>query len=138
MAKNDNNPPFDDYSKKLKKVKLSPDRQNLKPVDPKLTFEQYLSQCIQEGNALLAAEEKTPKNSVKAPGSVKPSVLEDALSKMSSNPYIKARAQVLKKMSPDARSVIEKMEKGELTKDTRWDTFSKAVALLGDKLSENN
>ena len=134
MAKSDPNNTFGDFSKK---IKLDPSRRNLKPVDPALTFEQYLAQAIKEGNALLEAEAKT--SSVTKENSGKnPPILEDALAKMSDNPYVKARVQVLQKMTPLARSVIEKMEKGEIPKDTRWDTFSKAITALGDKLSKSN
>ena len=135
MAKS-NNSTFGDFSEK---IKLTPDRMNLKQVNQKLTFEQHLSQAIQEGYALLEEDAKNPKNSVKAPGSVKPSpALEDALAKMSDNPYIAARVEILKKMSPIARSVIEKMEKGELPKDLRWETFCKAVTIKGDQISSGN
>lgn len=139
MAKSDTSSPFGDFFKK-KKIQLSPDRQNLKPVDPSLTFEQYLAIAIKEGEALLAAEEKTkPKNSVKPAGSVKPSpALEDALAKMSDNPYVRARVEILTKMGPTARSVIEKMEKGELSKDDRYDKFCKAVTVRGDQISSQN
>src|ERR1035441_4797543 len=120
MAKSDSSNTFGDFSGK---IKLSPDRMNLKPVSQSLSFDECLSKALQEGYALLEEEAKTPpKNSVKTPASVKRSpVLEDALAKLSDNPYIKARVQLLNKMSPAARSVIEKMEKGELTKDARYD-----------------
>ena len=70
---------------------------------------------------------------------MKPSpALEDALAKMSDNPYIRARVEILKKMGAIARSVIEKMEKGELPKDDRYDKFCKAVAVRGDQISSTN
>ena len=134
MANSDNNnSTFGDFSKK---INLDPSRQNLKPVDPKLSFEQYLEIAIKEGHALLVAEEK---NSVKKPQPTKqPSpALEDALGKMSDNVYIRARTQILLKMSSEARSVIEKMENGTLPKDSRYDTFCKAVTIKGDQLSGN-
>ena len=137
MAKSDPSNTFGDFSKK---IKLDPSRQNLKPIDPSLSFEQYLAIAIKEGEALLAAEEKT-----KAKGSVKPEpfkqaspALEDALAKMSDNPYIRARTEILRKMTPEARSVIEQMEKGTKAKDTRYDTFCKAVTIRGDQLSAKN
>jgi hypothetical protein len=137
MAKKDHNNTFGDFSEK---VRLLPGRMNLKPVDPKLSFDHYLSLALQEGYALLEEEAKNPpKDSVKPPASVKPTpspALEDALAKMSDNPYVRARIEILKKMSPTARSMIEKMEKGELTKDSRYDTFCKAVTILGDSLSK--
>jgi len=140
MAKKDNDGLFNDFFNQMKKVKLSPDRQNLKPVDPSLTFEQYLAIAIKEGEALLAAEEKTkPKSSVKPEPLAQPSAkLQDALAKMSDNPYVRARIEILNKMGPIARSVIEKMEKGTLAKDARYDTFCKAVTLKGDQLSTKN
>lgn len=129
---------FDDYLDKLKKVKLDPSRKNIKPRPPGLTEEQYLYLAIQEGHELLAAEAKT-KPSVTPPQSVKPSpALEDALAKMSDNPYIRARADILNRMGPKARSVIEEMEKGTLKKDERYDKFCQAVTVLGDKLSAKN
>ena|ERR1039458_10122780 len=135
MAKSDSSNTFGDFSKK---IKLSPDRMNLKPVSQSLSFDECLSKALREGYALLEEEAKTPpKNSVKPPASVKHSpALEDALGKMSDNPYVRARIEVLNKMTPAARSVIEKMEKGELTKDSRYDTFCKAVTILGDSLSK--
>lgn len=128
---------YDEYMDKLKKVKLDPSRKNLKPVDPKLTFEQYLVQCLKEGEELLAAEEKA-KPSVKPTPAQSKKVLDDALGKMSDNPYVCARIQILTKMKPEARSVIEKMEKGTLPKDSRYDQFCKEIGKLGDKLSSNN
>lgn len=135
MAKIDNDSPFGDssYQKKLNKVKLDPSRQNLKPVDAWLTFDEYLAICLKEGAALLEAEEKEKADSVKSKD-----ILEDTLGKMSENPYINARVQILQKMSQKARSVIEQMEKGSLDKDSRYDKFVKAVTELGDKLSSNN
>ena len=135
MAKSDNSNTFGDFSKK---VKLSPDRLNLKPVNPKLTFEQYLLIAVKEGHALLDAEEKNP--SKKPEPFKQPSpVLNDALGKMSDNPYIRARTQILTKMSPAARAVIEDMERiGGNTCNPTYDKFAKSVTLLGDKLSSNN
>lgn len=131
MAKNDKKNPFGDFTKI---VKLGTSRQNLKPVNPNLTFEQHLSQAIQEGYALLEEEAKNPKNSVKAPLKSDSVKLEDKLGEMSKNAYVKARAEVLRKMSPEARAIIEKMSAGELTKDSRWDTFCKAVNIKGEQI----
>ena len=126
---------FGDFANK---IKLPKDRQNLKPVNQSLTPDQYLCQALQEGYALLEAEGS---GSVKPKASVKPSpILEDALAKMSTNPYVRARIEILNKMTPIARSVIEKMEKGVLPKDIRYDTFCKAVSIKGEQiyLSSNN
>lgn len=133
MAKSDNNNTFGDFSKK---VKLDPTRQNLKPVDPKLTFDQYLRIAIREGNELLDAEKK---NSTKTPSVTKPSLtLENALAALSTNPYIKARAEILKELSPLTRTAIEQMEKNEIPKDARWNSFCQAVQVRGDKISSKN
>jgi hypothetical protein len=134
MAKSDSSNTFGDFSKK---IKLDPSRKNLPPVDPHLTFEQYLAQAIKEGNELLALDYKAPAKKPQTPVKTSPA-LEEALSKMSDNPYIRARTEILKKMKPEARSVIEKMEKGELEKDTRYDTFCKAVTIRGDQISSSN
>jgi hypothetical protein len=136
MAKKDNDGLFNDFFNQMKKVKLSPDRQNLKPVDPSLTFEQYLAIAIKEGEALLAAEEKAKaKSSVKPEPLAQPSAkLQEALAKMSDNPYVRARIEILNKMGPTARSVIEKMEKGDIPKDGRYDTFCKAINARGEQI----
>ena len=134
MAKSDSSNTFGDFSKK---IKLSPDRMNLKPVSQSLSFDECLSKALREGYQLLEEEAKNPpKDSVKPapnPNSVK---LENKLGETSKNAYVRARSEVLNKMSPAARAVIEKMERGDLTKDTRWDTFCKAATILGDSLSK--
>ena len=135
MAKSDPSNTFGDFSEK---IKLSPDRKNLTPVNPKLSFEQDLMIAIKEGYALLDAEAKdsvTKGNSVKRPDSVK---LENKLGEISTNAYVQARSEILKKMNPEARAIIEKMSLGEKEKDTRWDTFCKAVQIKGDQISNNN
>jgi len=127
---------FDDYTDKLKKVKLDPSRKNLAPVSQDISFEELTAQAIKEGFAMLAAEDKkASKHSVKP---TSPNILENALGEMSTNPYIRARIEVLKKMTPAARSEIEKMEAGTLDKDHRYDTFVSIVSALGDELSNQN
>jgi len=120
------------------------DRGVLTPRPAGLTEEQYLIHALKEGYALLAAEAKpAPPNAFGAKpvppklDSVTPdaSKLQDALALKSTNPYIRARATVLSKMLPSARSVIEKMEAGTLTKDARYDKFVEEVSELGDKIS---
>ena len=106
----------------------------MKPRPPGLTDTQYVLIALKEGYALLEADEKK-KHSVKSPAVSK---VQDALGKMSNNPYVRARTQLLEKMLPGARAVIEKMEAGTLTKDPRYDMFCREVASLGDKLSSQN
>ena len=122
---------FDDYESKLKKIKLDPSRKNLKPDPPHWTFEEQLAHAVADGFKLLEAEEKAgPAKSVKSSAA-----LEDALGKMSDNPYVKARAEILKKMKPEQRIVIEKMEQNKIERDRRYDEFCKAVSRLGDSFS---
>lgn len=134
MAKSNKNNTFGDFSKK---IKLSPDRQNLKLDPPGWTQEEKLAHALADGYRMLADEEKFPpkKSIASKPDSVK---LEDKLGEISTNVYARARTEVLKKMKPESRAIIEKMEREELPKDTRWDTFCKAVTIKGDQLSSLN
>ena len=133
MAKSDSSSTFGDFSKK---IKLDPSRQNLKSINPKLSFDQYLTIALKEGNALLALEDKMIRPPSSIPATMENStVLEDKLGKISKNAYVRARVELLEKMPPLARSVIEKMERGELERDLRYDRFCKAVIILGDQLS---
>ncbi len=132
MAKIDNDSPFGDNNK-MKKAKMDTARENLKPVDGWLTFDEYLMICVKEGMLMLEAEEKEKAALVKPPEPQK--TLDDKLGETSTNPYIKARSQILQKMTAKARSVIDQMENGSLDKDRRYDKFVEAVAALGDKLS---
>ena len=88
---------------------------------------------------MIEAEENT-KTSVKKPESfAQPKEkLQDALGKMSDNPFVKARTKVLQKMAPKARAAIEEMERIGNTCNSTYDTFCKAVTNLGDKLSGMN
>ena len=138
MAKSDPSSTFGDFSKK---IKLDPSRQNLKPVDQSLTFEQYLTIAIKEGNALLDAEAKVKpaqKASVTAPLKSDSVNLENKLGETSTNAYVRARSEILNKMKPESRAIIEKMSADEIKKDARWDTFCKAVTIRGDQLSGLN
>jgi len=130
MAKIDSNNTFGDFSKR---INLSSDRHNLKPIAPSLTFEKYLIQSIKEGNAILEAE-KNSVNTPPKPDSVK--LPTNPCTEVSKNAYTRARIEILAKLTPIARGVIEKMERNELEKDNRYDRFCQAIAILGDKLSE--
>lgn len=135
MAKNDSSNTFGDFSEK---IKLDPSRQNLKPVNSKLSFEQYLMIAIKEGHALLDEEAKNaPKDSVKKPTTPDSVKLENKLGEVSKNPYVRARIEILNKLSPEARTVIEKMEKNEIERDLRYERFCKAIQIKGDQLSGN-
>ena len=130
---------FEDFANKIKKVNLPESRKNLKPVDQSLSFEEHLMQAVAEGIRMLALEEKIEKLQPKSNPIAKtdsPSKLEDKLGEINKNAYVRAQVEVLKKMSPEARAVIEKMENGKLTKDHRYDIFCRAVTKLGDDFSK--
>lgn len=119
---------FEDYVTKLQQVKLSDglySRKNL----PQPDHEETIAELVAEGERLIAEEEKLkkPKDESKR--------LDSTLSSTSLNPYVRARHEVLTKMSDIQKKIIEKMEKGELEKDSRYDTFCKQVATRGDQLS---
>ena len=120
-----------------------PVKRTIKPRPKGLSEAQYFALALKEGHAMLDAEEKaqavaaakkTPKPSV----TPSPSKVQDALAKTSTNPYLRARATLLDQMLPSYRLVIEKMENGTLTKDTRYDSFVREVTELGDKISSKN
>ena len=120
-------------SKHMKPIELDPSRQNLKPRPKGLTDQEYFMVALKEGHALIAVDEKNPSVT---PASAKTiSKLQNALAKLSDNPYVRARAQLLEKMRPTLRADIEKMEAGALPKDDRFNTFCRSVTELGDKLS---
>ena len=108
---------------------------------PKPDHEESLTELVKEGHRLLAAEEKKKNPCPPVPTAPVPPKkddtkrLESNLASTSTNPYVRARIQILNKMTALARGVIEKMEKGELPKDRRYDEFAKTVMNLGDKLS---
>jgi hypothetical protein len=84
-----------------------------------------ISQLIKEGNALLNTEVKK---------SIKAKKPKTKPTKVSSNPYEKAREMVLSKMDTWKRNEIFRMEK-ENDKNNRWyDDFVKRVMEIGDKL----
>lgn len=90
------------------------------PAPPK---EESLSDLIAEGNRLLEQEEKIIKKS--APSSLK----------NESNPYIRARAEVLKKMPSWKRNEIATMEKEHNLDNPYYDDFVKQVRILGDSFN---
>lgn len=127
MAKK--NDSFEDYMKKVADVNLGPmSRRNL----PQPDHEETLAELLAEGQRLLDEEEKLkkPKDESKQ--------LESKLGSTSLNPYVRARHEILTKMADTQKKIIEKMEKGELEKDSRYDTFCKQVAVRGDQISQNN
>ncbi len=127
------NKSYEDYLNSVKLTKMS--RFNL----PKPDHEETLGELVAQGYKLLEEDSKTPAAAPKKKTAKKDDTkrLEKKLASTSTNPYVRARVDVLNKMNPEARSVIEKMEKGLLPKDLRYETFCKAVRILGDQLSDS-
>lgn len=121
---------FDDYQAKLDAVKLDASRKNLKPFPDDYTLEQMIIHSIAEGNVLLIIKSAAPTQP--------PKVLDNALAKMSDNPYIRARAEVLKKMIPSLRKQIEEMEKTKNLDNRIYKDFVQEVRKLGDSFSSSN
>jgi hypothetical protein len=134
------------YHIAMQPIQLTPGRFPLPtPYPNSWSIERQLIEAVREGNLLLEAEAKEGKP---APSSVKPdakTAVEDALASKSDNPYVRARAQILSKLDPHIRSLIEHFEtlsselraKQSFNQRTRYDTFCKQVTELGDKLSNN-
>jgi hypothetical protein len=69
---------------------------------------------------------------------VKPAAKPSVKPTPATNPYLTARTNVLSEMTDKEKLLIEKMEKGTIPKDSRYDTFVGQVARLGDQLSAAN
>ena len=121
----------------MKPIELDASRQNLKPRPPGLSDDKYLIVALKEGYALLEAEAKALEKPSGKSSSVipPPSKVQDALGKMSENPYVRAKIKVLSDMTPHQRNTIERMEAGEIPKDKRYELFCNQISVLGDKLS---
>ena len=94
------------------------------------TPEPTMAELCAEGEKLLAAE-ATPKPQPQSP--VKS--LENALGETSSNPYIRARFQIFKDMTPAQRKEIEELESSGKTDSSIYQAFIKQQVAIGDKLS---
>lgn len=128
-------PPSDhDYEKKLNKVNLAKlGRLGLKPT----VKEQPLMDAVSEGYLLLAADEKkgTLPATVKLDETKR---LNNTLGSTSSNPFIRARIQILNKMSPFDRHEIERMEKTHDLNNRFYEDFVHRVRVLGEEFQEKN
>ena len=138
---------FDEYRRRMEAegyhiamqpIQLTPGRYPLpKPYPETWSIDRQIVEAVREGNkAIDEDEQKSSKpNSVKSDPKT---AMEDSLAAKSNNPYVRARGEILGKMTPKARSVIEEMEKGTIKKDARYDKFCLQVSELGDKLSSSN
>lgn len=132
---------FEEYAKKLAAVNLNLNsRANLQPISDEeaIVNDKNIAKLVAEGNALLVEEEKQKAKKPAAPLKDESKKLETKLASTSSNPYVRARIEALNKLGEDKKAIIEKMEKGLLPKDSRYDEFCKQVRIRGDQLSDLN
>jgi hypothetical protein len=133
VTSNDN---FENYLSKVQRVNLNDglySRKNLKMLNnAEVEINNInITKWVAEGEALMAEEEKLQKKTI-----VKETKkLESKLDPKSPNPYLRARCEILLKYPEEKRKLIELMEKGEKSKDHRYDAFVKDVTTLGDKMS---
>lgn len=130
MSKTNSNP-YNDFMAEIAKTKgkhLS--RFGL----PRTAGIQSFDELIADGNKILEEEQKLQNPCQEIPIKNKPSTLDTH----STNPYVKARNDILNEMTPEKRNVILKMENGQLEKDSRYENFCNDIRKLGDKLSNNN
>lgn len=120
---------FKTYLNEIKSTPMS--RFNL----PIPTHEESLQEILKEGDKLLGEEKKL---SASAPAKDERTQLESKLASTSSNPYVRAREEILKKMSPAEITTIRNMESGKEPKTQWYDRFVSKIADLGDKYSELN
>lgn len=99
---------------------------------PVPTHQESIAELIAEGDKLLAAETKT-KKPIKKTNSAKS--LESSLAATDSNPYIRARAQILKAMPGWRQREIETMEASGDINNRFYEDFVKSVTDLGNQLS---
>lgn len=127
---------FEDYAKKVQGVKLDINSRHNMPTPD---HEESIAELVAEGERLLAEEEKLKsKQKTAAPAKDESKDLTNKLGSMSTNPYVRARVEVLNKMPKWKRSEIEEMEKTGNINNQYYDQFCKDVRILGDTFSSQN
>jgi len=96
----------------------------------------FMNELAKEGNVILEEEKAAKAKAMGKPTPTPEAILENALGSISTNPYVRARCQVLKDLSADRRKAIEEMEKTGKIDNTRYQEFVKMVRLLGDRFSD--
>ena len=86
--------------------------------------QETIDELIAEGNRLLEEDEKKNKISPRVKKSASPS----------SNPYVRARNQILSEMDPEKRKLIERLEKEGNKNCAQYNDFIEQIRKLGDKL----
>jgi hypothetical protein len=97
--------------------------------------EETIAELVAEGERLLALEEKAKKPEVKVVAEAvdESERLDSVMASKSTNPYVQARAEVLKKLSPSLRKKIEDMEKSGDRDNTIYKDFCSKVSEYADK-----
>lgn len=107
------------------------------PMDnPPSDLNQLMNRLAAEGRELLEKEKLTGLKKLVPEKPTPAKVLESALGLIDKNPYVRARAQVLKDLPADKRKAIEEMERTGNTENTRYSEFLKMVRVLGDRFSD--
>ena len=96
----------------------------------------FMNELVKEGNVILEEERAVKAKAIGKPTPSSAAILESALGSISTNPYVRARIQVLKDLSATRRNAIEEMEKTGKIDNTRYQEFVKMVRVLGDRFSE--
>ena len=99
-----------------------------------LTFEQGIAAATLEGFILLRAEAK--EKSKPEPFAQKPELLETKLGSMSDNAFMRARVQILTKMSDFCRKEIKRMEKEGNTENRVYNEFAHNCRVLGEQFEK--
>jgi hypothetical protein len=135
MSKNDDN--FKRYQDRLVKLQEETTDGVLVP-PPELPIDRLISYLANEGMKLLEAEEAAKKTTWKKKEWPKlpdeTPALNSSLAKNDKNPYVRARAMVLAKMSPAKKKELAEMEKSGNINNTVYDKFVAEVVRVGTEL----
>jgi len=109
--------------------------ENLIPmINPPKDINVLMQRLVIEGNLLLKIEEVSKKSVPNSPSPTQS--LENALALCDKNPYVRARAQVLKDLDTERRKEIEMLERTGRTNCGQYTDFVKMVRILGDRFSD--
>ena len=134
MSKNDQEANLQKYLEYVKTQGYD----KLKPTDPKLDGNALLDALTKEGEIILQEEERARNKSTKAVSNVidESKRLDAAFAERSTDPYIRARVEILKGMSPGMRKEIETMEAtGDKENNTYKRFIQDLIALAESKYS---
>lgn len=121
---------FKKYQQRL--VRLQQEGQLSPP--PDLPIDQLICYLANEGMKLLEAEAKAKKPNPTAPPPNEISKLNTTLAANDKNPFIRARALVLSKMSAAKKKEIVEMEKSGNVNNATYDKFVADIVKVGNEL----